>query len=406
MIQSNNNSNNTPTLRVPKSNPISPHSNNRPEWKEPIIHIVNTRFMQNQGHLLTLARARLHLFSTFCLPSMMSQSTQNFIWIIKIDPQLHETLRKDLIHMVKGYHVENVYIIASDVNYLIGHDPGSWRSGQEREEVWSHVGNGTLYTGNVDRLLAAKEWAQDKIILETRLDADDGLNRNYLKTVQEAAIQKFGGALASQEDEDNGEGAQWFYWCVERHIKWYLDMDRDLNMGPIDQNSYQDDDIGFVATSTHTNYCITPGLTVGWNVKGRHEPFANNHVLQEPPTNISHADLYHHILNTHQGQCGLNDCLQFIQIPLLSALRTRTFTSAGMKDVDFEKDSSSAMTRDENVEAALWGTIETSFEVSTSDVKETQKYFRENVIQIATENLEGQCSKGMHVVLFSVLFSK
>lgn len=388
-------------LPLPQNqNPQPPTYSQNPEWDDPIIHIVNTRFMQSQGHLPTLAQARLHLFSTFCLPSMLGQSTQNFIWIIKIDPNLTDTIRNELVSLVKTTQQQNplldnnnIYIVASDVNYLIGHDPGNWRMGQERDEVWSHVGNGTVYTGNLERLWAAKELADEKIILETRLDADDGLHCDYLQTIQEAALQKFDRTTLVQ-DQGNGMVAQWFYWCVERHVKWYLDMGQHYY--------YQEDDIGFVETSIHTDYCITPGLTVGWNVKGTNEPFVNANMLQEPPTNISHADLYHHILHTHQGQCGLNICMERIQTPLIAALRTRTFTSAGMKDVDFEA------TRDQEVEVALWETIQTSFEVSTIEVVETQQYFRENVIQIARENLEGQCSKGMFFfvsMLFEWVFS-
>ena len=189
------------------------------QWGEPIIHIVNTRFMQSQGHLQILGQARLYLFQTFCLPSMLAQTTQNFLWIIKIDPNLDNKIRHDLISLIDSSNRTNIYIVASDVNYLIGHDPGNWRSGEEREEVWSHVVNGTVYTGDTDRLWAAKVHAEDKIVLETRLDADDGLNIQYLDTVQDMAMEKFG---PFAEDEIT---ARWFHWCVERHGKWFLGME-------------------------------------------------------------------------------------------------------------------------------------------------------------------------------------
>jgi hypothetical protein len=38
-----------------------------------ILHIVMTRFMQQQSKLHVLGKARLKLFETFCLPSMNSQ---------------------------------------------------------------------------------------------------------------------------------------------------------------------------------------------------------------------------------------------------------------------------------------------------------------------------------------------
>ena len=73
----------TNRIKLPIANVDIPVPN-ATEW--PLIHIVNTRFMQEQGPLNTLGMARLHLFLTFCFPTMISQTSQDFLWIIKTDP--------------------------------------------------------------------------------------------------------------------------------------------------------------------------------------------------------------------------------------------------------------------------------------------------------------------------------
>jgi len=108
-------------------------------WDHPLVHIVNTRFMQEQGHLKALGRARLYLFQTFCLPSMVQQSTQQFLWIIKTDPQLDPTLLRELIATVEPY--PNIYLVASNKNFMIRDThapPGtghSWRDGAEIRDL-------------------------------------------------------------------------------------------------------------------------------------------------------------------------------------------------------------------------------------------------------------------------------
>ena len=42
-----------------------------------MIHILHTRFMQDQGNLTQLAWARFQLFETFCFPTIAQQTTDN-----------------------------------------------------------------------------------------------------------------------------------------------------------------------------------------------------------------------------------------------------------------------------------------------------------------------------------------
>ena len=52
-----------------------------------ILHVVTTQFQQLQPNLLELGRARLRLFETFCLPTMIRQNATDvdFSWFVMTD---------------------------------------------------------------------------------------------------------------------------------------------------------------------------------------------------------------------------------------------------------------------------------------------------------------------------------
>ena len=380
-------------------------------WPTPIIHIINTRFMQHQGNLTTLATARLHLFKTVCLPSMLKQKNQDFLWIIKVDPALDVNIRNKLIEIideeVKVYHINNpnrnadvlgghdsnttmterIFVIGSNVNYLTGHEVGAWRGGIESGEVLSHdsvpnLGSklhstSNIFTGAVELLYRAKENEPYRIVLETRLDADDGLNEHFVDHVQKDAIRKFGSSssflnssVGSTLDSANVVSTReymFFYWCAESHIKWYLDTDGEY--GQLDGEK-------------RSNFCITPGLTIGFNIG------TDVKDVQQ----YGHHELYKKLGNSCKGinlEVSATDdapCIGFVN-DFIAAVRSRTHTSAGMSDVQ--------MRRGREDRTQLWNLLGQHFGVTTANAMESNKYFKENRKQIAKENLEGQC-RGDH----------
>jgi hypothetical protein len=191
---------------------------NATEW--PLIHIVNTRFMQEQGALETLGMARLHLFLTFCFPTMINQSTQNFFWIIKTDPEFTTTsVFAKLVKVLEDF--PNIYVVASNQNFLIQPGKGgSWRDGAEGMDLL----RSKIYTGNITELHQAIALREERPILETRLDADDGLHIYYIQYIQWAAVKRFKIPVADEEEEDITAEEQdkmeslpppkWLYWCT------------------------------------------------------------------------------------------------------------------------------------------------------------------------------------------------
>ena len=185
----------------------SPDNNDKPE----LIHIIQTRFMQHQPNLLSLGQARLELFTTFCLPSLEAQLNKNFIWIIRTDPQLHPTLRDKLIKSLRGK--PNFILLGSNYN-----PEGFGRQNSDsygeflREDSHKDVSDtAQILSGNITLVQQAFMKSNNGgILLETRLDADDGLHRDFVKTVQSEARH-----LAESGEE------LWRIWCINYNVEWH-----------------------------------------------------------------------------------------------------------------------------------------------------------------------------------------
>jgi hypothetical protein len=64
--------------------------------KELALHVVFTHFLLGRGHLPTLVEARLQLFASLALPSMVQQQSRSFVWIVYVDAQLPAAARTRL----------------------------------------------------------------------------------------------------------------------------------------------------------------------------------------------------------------------------------------------------------------------------------------------------------------------
>ena len=251
--------------------------------------------MQDQSHLKHLSEARFYLFRYFSLPTIISQSSQKFIWIIKTDPNLflhNKRIYNDIIDLLKPY--PNFFLVGSNTNFLIGHGKGAWRDGVEGRDVLSN----RVFSGDVSLLCRAYLNEKDKVVLQTRLDADDGLHSMYIDTVQKLAMTRF----YSKDDKPS-----WLYWCTRRHIEWYTDMQENE---------------GKVEYVIHEKLCVTPGITVGYNIGTRADSVPQ----------YQHDKLYKELVK--EGGCGDDihpkDCILLID-GFMAAIRTRTPTSAGKK---------------------------------------------------------------------------
>lgn len=347
-------------------------------WPYPFVHILNTRFQQHQANLMALGNARLVLFETFCLNSILGQTVLQgekgtpFLWIIKVDPELPGDLLNDLIALVGPY--DFVYITASNVNFGIGRREGGWRGG----EAGSDVIASKLYTGNLTLLLQAHSARKTRAVLETRVDADDGLNLEYIEILQLQASKKLN--WASNQSDPHRQ--QWIYWCALRRIDW--------SPTPPVAGVNQQNELGVFIPNKAPHLCVTAGITLGVSI-GVEE----NHVPR-----FGHYELFQKLRGARtKVDCGggiETKCLQMLAKPFFGAIRSRTTTSAGMRGVlldeeSFEKSLNASIGINEtDLKEELWN----SFHLRLDQVNRANRYLKDHVVDIIADNLRGQCTKG------------
>ncbi len=389
----------TEQLHESATSPISP-------WSHPFIHIVTTRFMQEQAHLLHLTRARFELFEAICFPSMVNQEFKflgtdediqrkfdgikiassssttethlkhsnlernvidpHIIWIIKIDPQLEEVTKKKLVHILKPY--PNFYLIGTNAN------TPTWRA---ESDLQAMLNESEIYTGDRATLMRVSNERSKKIMLETRLDADDGLHRIYLQSMQQYALK----TLTTMNSDKERNRPAWAALCPLKNLEWFSD----------DQGSSLLSNSGSIKLVFNRQYCITAGLTI-----------VSSPRVDPTELNIQHHKLFHLVLLKGCGLPNKRDCVKLVSKPAISAIRARTLTSAGMKDVGV-----SSPKADTALHPSLKHEVEilreterrssmllSDFGIEDRRLERVKTYFEMNGLGIAKDNLMGQCTNG------------
>lgn len=312
-----------------------------------MLHIVKTRFMQYQPHLRHLGGARVELFRTFCLPTMVHQTSDNFLWLIWTDPDLDPDLLRAMVEMIRPY--PHIYLVAS-----LNKD--SWRGGQAQNLTQTRV-----YAGNQTTLEMAMALRDTLPVLETRLDADDGLHVQYLAHIQEQALGVFG-----------TDGFWWKYWCAGAELSW----------------RWTTEDAGSLRGKKYYSFCPTPGLTVGFQVG----------TAPEDVYSRRHSVLYERLQIKEGDFCGKGrpgpDCVEVVTEFPYPVLRARTPTSASMIGTLSDDSTPEATSSSSNDENTSWNLLEADFMIRLDDIKASSRYIADNMLQIAREGLQGQCTTG------------
>eukprot|EP00934_Nitzschia_sp_Nitz4_P001109 Nitzschia sp. Nitz4//scaffold7_size249615//118673//119827//NITZ4_001175-RA/size249615-processed-gene-0.195-mRNA-1//-1//CDS//3329558436//1109//frame0 len=308
-----------------------------------MLHIVTSRFMQLQPDLVWLGRARMQLFETFCLPTMQVQDVQDFIWFIMVDPELDKELLDRMTELLSPH--PNFYVVLMN-NRLVS-----------PEFIANNSNDLNFATGDVDLLRLTMLDTNRPILLETRLDADDGLNKVTLRRLREAARKL--------PDDHNG----WQVVCNDIHFEW-----RNDNI--VDGNSTIDTS-GQLRLVTE-NICITAGYTL---------------VRRRPRGSIefpSWPHIGHHIMHRDWPKCmgkrnASTNC--WVRLPKYpAAIRSRTPTSAGMSRVQAtDKDSIY-----DNCTDQLWKYVERDFSIYQDGALATSQFLKTNLKDIVEDNIRGQ----------------
>lgn len=289
--------------------------------------------MQHQPSLLALGHARLELFKTLCLPTMLCQDTSDFLWFILIDPHLHPELFNEMKQLISPYR--HVFLI---------------RTNDALNVDLRTLDHSLIESGDIELLNRAARSLSSNILIRTRLDADDGLARHMLRTIKEKAVQR----LFQVSNNPTG----WVAYCIYRHFEWH--------------SAAKDDPAGSVLLVGRP-LCVTPGLTFALAPGTDHSqlPLSNHQMLQNEtmPCLIENQTACLHRLDEIFGPV---------------AIRGRTPTSAGMADIgrDYNRSLSSL--------PVFWEHLENDFCISRQALTDTKHYLEIHVVEIAKDNLEGQ----------------
>ena len=86
------------------------------------------------------------------------------------------------------------------------------------------------------------------------------------------------------------------------------------------------------------------------------------------------------------------DCINLVQAFPMMAVRSRTPTSAGMMGI--RMDEKDALPEDKRL--LLWKLLQSPkhFHIDADDVRVANRFIHQNIVEIAKDNLKGQCTPG------------
>jgi hypothetical protein len=270
---------------------------------------------------------------------------------------------------------------------------------------------------------------EERIVLETRLDADDGLPASYLETIQQKAWMEWGydRPMTSSKrnhtynNNNNHTAAKWLYWCVTNVLNWYptvLTMKNTTGgsnstrsqdgkeLSLLEEHIQANRDPGSLFFSYDSTICYSPGLTFGLPVGEIYYPRVDHYNLLWQRNRF-------HCTSTEEVE---KDCIQPLP-PSIYAIRSRTPTSAGFKDLinisvstttttKTSSSSSSTTPRIRKKKAADqreqlvslnvsgWDLVQQQYNISQHHAHETNLYLHRNLLLILQDNWIGQCSSG------------
>ena len=380
-----------------------------------VVQVITTRFMQNQPDLVELGLARLELLRTICLPTLIQQTSHNFLWIIRTDPNLHDDIQQPLFTLiqttVQAYPSLKAILVGSNNN------PDGFRRPDildiSKDQIWTH---------NYQLLESYHQAAQSRIVLETRLDADDGLHRYFVQMIQQEAT------LYLQQPQHTSNN--WLIWCAATHLEWQYGIPWESKNNGEEEKYY-----GSLLPG-NADACITAGLTKGYGAAVLFEdlPVANHEKVHRQVTHCQQQPPQHP--NSNDDQMVLyQECLIVWKRLLPTAIRGRTPTSAGMKHVvvgsvgskkmvvssaattdsqeeeeeegddDVQKERQSSKDRNHNkkpktpeelkqLQPIMWKAVQKHFRIQPDSVGQLRIYLTQHMASLTQDNLRGQCTPG------------
>eukprot|EP00522_Entomoneis_paludosa_P000080 CAMPEP_0172465852 /NCGR_PEP_ID=MMETSP1065-20121228/54641_1 /TAXON_ID=265537 /ORGANISM="Amphiprora paludosa, Strain CCMP125" /LENGTH=494 /DNA_ID=CAMNT_0013222501 /DNA_START=87 /DNA_END=1571 /DNA_ORIENTATION=+ len=329
---------------LPKPTPLGLYKN-----QNEVVHVIHTRYMLFQQHLTSLGRARMELFKTFTLPSILKQSEREFLWIIWMEPQLEAELRKDFIALVKD--IPNCVVIGSREKMPF-----------IRSEYYEEVMESSIYSGSYDLLMDYHEASLSRIVLQTTLDADDAVFYDFTRSVQRDAVKTLKHSTLKYDFR---------IWCARKRLEWGY-------YNPWDEDSQ----VGFLMGYESKKECPPGGYTKGYGVV-------------TDTTDLPEQGRFEIHTKTPQCEFVEHKCIARIYggASEYAVLKSRTPTAHGMTDV-MPKTNSKKQDSWKDRQDEVWKKLPKNFGVNISAVHEARAVLEEDMVDIILQNLEGQCKEG------------
>eukprot|EP00934_Nitzschia_sp_Nitz4_P004261 Nitzschia sp. Nitz4//scaffold18_size181773//51358//52482//NITZ4_001907-RA/size181773-processed-gene-0.226-mRNA-1//-1//CDS//3329539987//4251//frame0 len=353
--------------------------------------------MQHQGNLTSLGLARLQLFRVFFLRSLQYQTTDNFLLVVRTDPNLSKELKLGLQEVLEEARFPRYLLLASNENPRHSQYEYFWETNHlvhnsEAYAVWG---------GNLTAAMEYMDYGASLHILETRLDADDGLQRRYLEVLQHHYIDFLSGLPTTNTSlqENSPPSIPWKLWCAGRYVEWQYDIPKSWKGN--------DTSVGSLF-SLQFSGCITAGLTIGYT--------PHQHPLTFPSVSIqNHESLVSTVPSCQPRHKKKREPLQQHCIGFLSlnpsVWRARTPTSAGMLNVFWSGPGASkiaALRKKDNLfqqynkgaskqwkhQDNLWKVVELEFATSKQHIQPLRRYMNDHIVDMIQDNLSGQCTAG------------
>lgn len=247
------------------------------------------------------------------------------------------------------------------------------------ESIKAATNQKVILSGDTDLLRKKMLDPRRPLLLETRLDADDGLHRDALSDIQEVA--------RALPVDTRG----WQIICNNIHYEWRNDDIAAINSSPT----------GNMTSGTlrivQESICVTPGYTL---VRHRELPsidfpawpkIGHNLVAREwPQCQLEDGDVLEATGGRTKNRNATHDC--WTKMPYYpSALRSRTVTSAGMSRVESKPGDALKF---ENRTKMFWKLVQRDFAIEPESAFTTSEYMKNNLGRIASDNLKGQCTSG------------
>jgi hypothetical protein len=334
-----------------------------------VVHVVQTDFLQYQLQLNHINKARLDLFESFTIPSMKQQSTKEFLWLIWTDPKLGSDFKQELLKQVSPF--PNVVVLGSRHDRELDFRELNGMSQEDLDDA--------IFYGSKDLLLEYLEAAQTRVLIETRLDADDALNKDYLLAIQEQTADTVGKSEAKDDFR---------IMCPEHHTEW--------RYYKPNEPGHED---GHLVHYHNPTFCINSGLSIGYQTEA-----SSRHLEHKQQCNFD--VFYHECLR--KGHVGIEfiaetngkmfmKCLDRARGRRRldqAVLMSRTPTAAGMKRVlGTDKTYKNTFEGDEKQKEA-WKMVEDKFAVRKDKVTAVRRSMEKNIENIIRDAITGQCMPG------------